>query len=230
MAKAVENFIRPYLPLDHYTLLQPGGAYPIVSLYLDSPDLRLCRESLEGHKNRFKLRIRTYDDDPGSPCFFEIKRRVNRVIMKDRAAVSKQDVERLFSGLYVPDGDYATDVETVKQFQLYTKAIGARPVVRIRYLRRAYEDDSENRVRITFDRNLCHNVADRLDISLNGSRWQVHSINGVILEIKFTGQYPAWLSRMAACFGLRQRSVSKYATSMKDAAVMKFCAPKVLIQ
>ena len=69
-AQAVEQFIKPYIHLDRYSKLQPNGAYPIVSLYLDSQDMKLCRESLIGKKNRFKLRVRSYDDDTATPYFF----------------------------------------------------------------------------------------------------------------------------------------------------------------
>jgi hypothetical protein len=50
-------------------------------------------------------------------------------------------------------------------------------------------------------------------------------MKGTILEIKFTGRYPAWLSGLSKCFGLQQRSLSKYATSIQQACAMGFCAP-----
>ena len=49
-AAAIAQFIKPYLRLDRYCRLQPGGRYLVTSLYLDSDNLQLCRESLEGHK------------------------------------------------------------------------------------------------------------------------------------------------------------------------------------
>ena len=83
-AAGIVRYIRPFLQMDRYSKLQRRGMYPIVSLYLDSPELRLCRESLTGQKNRFKLRIRSYTDEPEYPRFFEIKRRINQVIIKSR--------------------------------------------------------------------------------------------------------------------------------------------------
>jgi hypothetical protein len=227
-AQVIARFIEPYLKLDHYSRLQSSAAYPIVSLYLDSPDLQLCRESLEGHKNRFKLRIRSYTDDSDYPRFFEIKRRVGTIIIKSRARVMTGEVglDALLSGLSLPPQSYKGHEETLKQFRLYTNSIAAGPVIRVRYLRRAYESDTENRVRVTFDRQLAYNVGDKADVLLAGSGWQRHSIKGVILEIKFTGRYPAWLGRMTECFELHQQSVSKYATSIKNACLLGFCAPK----
>jgi hypothetical protein len=104
-------------------------------------------------------------------------------------------------------------------------------VVLIRYLRRAYEGDSENRVRVTFDRQLAYNVSKAPEVLFKGRGWQPSPItlNGVILEIKFTGRYPAWLGRMADYFDLRQRSMSKYATSLKRACSLRFCAPQLSV-
>jgi len=229
---AIARFIEPYLNLDHYCKLQPGGYYPIVSLYLDSDDLQLCRESLRGHLKRFKLRIRSYNDDPDYPRFFEVKRRANVVIIKSRARVKTQDVATLLSGQYVtPLQNYKTDVDSLKQFQLYMKSIGARPKVLIRYMRRAYEGNMENRVRVTFDRKLAYKVSKDPEVLFNGRSWRLNpvTVRCVILEVKFTGRYPAWLGRMTEYFDLHQRSMSKYANSIVRACESGFCAPKVPI-
>jgi hypothetical protein len=223
-AAAVENFIRPYLQLDRYCKLQPSGNYPIVSLYLDSSDLKLCRESLTGQKNRFKLRIRGYTDDPAYPKFFEIKRRLNTVIIKDRQRVSQRDVERLLSGGALPEQYYSTEQEALKQFLFYMRSINAHPLVLVRYIRRAYEDTSETRVRVTFDRKLCYSTCNGPNVTLNGSGWQRHPINDVVLEIKFTSLFPAWLTRMVRCLDLQQQSFSKYAHCVQGACSMKLCS------
>ena len=232
-AAAIERFIQPYIALDHYSKLQQGGCYPIVSLYLDSDNLRLCVESLRGVLKRFKLRIRSYSDDPDYPRFFEIKRRTNTVIIKGRARVRTEDVAALLAGRYVPPlRNDKTDADTIRQFQLYMKSINAQPKVLIRYFRKAYEGNMENRVRITFDRNLRYKVSSDPDVLFGGQGWHHNHITlrDVILEVKFTGRYPAWLGRMVNYFGLRQRSVSKYATSMKKACLLRFCAPKVPVE
>jgi hypothetical protein len=52
---------------------------------------------------------------------------------------------------------------------------------------------------------------------------------GVILEIKFTDRYPAWLGRLAKMFGLRARSISKYASSLQNASALQFCAPELAV-
>lgn len=225
-ARAVTKFVEQYLHFDSYCRKLPKKCYPIVSLYLDSINLRLCRESLDGHKNRFKLRVRSYTDDLDYPRFFEIKRRANTVIIKSRARVMTADVANLLSGLYIPQQHYLEDEKTLRQFNLYQRSIAAVPITRIRYMRSAYESDCDNRVRVTFDRQLAYNMDVSPDISLNGHGWRKNFVNGVILEIKFTGRYPAWLARMATYFNLQPQSMSKYACTVKNACLSGFHAPK----
>ena len=230
-AAAIAEFIRSFVQLDRYCKLQPSRDYPVVSLYLDSGDLRLCRESLTGHKNRFKLRIRSYTDEPEYPRFFEIKRRMNTIIIKNRARVMDPDVRTLLAGLPLPPQNYTADTDTINQFQLYAGNIQAKPLVLVRYMRQAYEGNEHNRVRITFDRDLEYNVTKVAEVRLGGGGWQRNpfTIGGVILEIKFTDRYPAWLARLVRQFNLRARSISKYASSLQNSCSLKFCAPELAL-
>lgn len=227
-AAAIAQFIKPFLEPDRYCKLQPSGDYPIVSLYLDSEDLKLCNESLSGLKNRFKLRIRSYTDEPDYPRFFEIKRRINTIIVKARARVMDNDVPLLLAGLPLPPQNYTADMETINQFQLYIDSIRAKPAVLVRYMRQAYEDTTDNKVRVTFDRELAYKITSEPQVRLGGAGWQRNPFTegGVVLEIKFTGRYPAWLSHMVKCFNLRQRSISKYASSVTNSCTLGFCAPR----
>jgi hypothetical protein len=220
-AAAIAQFVRPFMRLDRYCQLQPKRAYPIVSLYLDSDDLQLCRESMTGKKNRFKLRIRSYTDRLDYPRFFEIKRRASTVIIKGRAHVMPENVASLVSGrprLSQVDGD-----ETLKQFMFYMNHINGRPILRTRYMREAFESIVDDSVRVTFDRNLSYNVTSTATVAHDGEGWQPLLSNGVILEIKFTGRYPPWLGRMVKYFNLQQQSISKYAISVKKSALLGFC-------
>ncbi len=230
-AEAIAQFIQPYMQLDRYCKLHRSGDYPIVSLYLDSGDLQLCKESLGGHKNRFKLRIRSYTDELDYPRFFEIKRRINTIIIKSRARVMNRDVPTLLAGLPLPPQNYTADMETINQFQFYMNNIRANPAVLVRYMRQAYEDNSRNKVRVTFDRELAYSVTSLPEVRLGGASWQrnAYTVGGVILEIKFTDRYPAWLSQMVKCFNLRQQSISKYASSIKESCLLGFCAPELAV-
>src|SRR5213593_2005927 len=61
VARAVRDFVSGYLEIDEYGATLPNFSYPVHSLYLDSDDLHLYRTTINGDKNRFKLRLRFYD-------------------------------------------------------------------------------------------------------------------------------------------------------------------------
>lgn len=228
-AAGIVQYIKSYMHPDKYCKSRMNGYYPIVSLYIDSPDLHLCSESLTGIKNRFKLRIRSYTEDQSYPRFLEIKRRVNSVIVKSRMRVMEHNIKGLFTGRFMPVHSNITEEMAANQFRLYVDSIRAGPVVLIRYMRQAYEDDFHNRLRITFDRELAYKVTNLPEVRLGGPGWQRHpfSQGGIVMEIKFNGHYPIWLNRMVRHFDLRQVSISKYASSVTDSCFLKFCAPEV---
>jgi SPX domain protein involved in polyphosphate accumulation len=140
-----------------------------------------------------------------------------------------RDVPILLAGLSLPPQNYTADIETINQFQLYMKSIGARPMVLIRYKRQAFEGDSENKLRVTFDRELAYCITSRPEVRLGGGGWQRNpfTLGGVILEIKFTNSYPAWLSQMVKYFNLEARSISKFASSITDSRLFEFYVPQL---
>lgn len=224
-ARAIAQYIQSYISPDKYSKLCPDYQYLISSLYFDSNDLHLCKETIGEKTNRFKLRIRCYDDKPDTPCFFEIKRRLNNVILKDRARLSKDLITKIVRDYYVPEKLYTKDRDILLQFQLYLRALQARPVVLVRYRRQAFEDDSCNRVRITFDRGLSFKSADAPVLITNGAGWDTVPMDFVILEIKFTNRYPVWLNDMVKIFDLKQTAMSKYVSSVKQSCTMGYCGP-----
>jgi hypothetical protein len=154
---------------------------------------------------------------------------MNTIIIKSRARVMDSDVETLLAGLPLPPQNYTADVDAINQFQLYLSNVRARPAILVRYMRQAYEGNDQNRVRVTFDRELAYKTTSLAQVRFGGRGWQrsPFTISGVILEIKFTDRYPAWLGRLIKHFNLRSRSISKYASSLQDSSSLRFCAPEL---
>lgn len=228
-ALAIATFIKSYIHPDKYALSTPSGSYLISSLYYDSDGLRLCRDTLEGRKNRFKLRIRTYSDDLGSPCFFEVKRRINSVIIKGRARVNKNDIPRILSG-GLPDKIYKEDEQVLRQFQLYKDSLNARPLILVRYDRQAFEGDTATRVRVTFDRNLAYKTVNSPIVEVHGPDWHLVPLNFVILEIKFTQRFPVWLSDMVKYFDLKLGAFSKYVSTIEQSNSLGASSPVMMMR
>jgi hypothetical protein len=57
-ALMVRDFVKSYLDFDEYSVGKPNYSYPVHSLYLDSDALQLYWETINGNKNRYKLRLR----------------------------------------------------------------------------------------------------------------------------------------------------------------------------
>ncbi|NLH16499.1 MAG: polyphosphate polymerase domain-containing protein [Phycisphaerae bacterium] len=227
-ARAIAAYIKPMIPLDKYAQLRPNGEYPITSLYLDSDQLTLAKETLEGKKNRFKLRVRGYSDKPDTPIFFEIKRRIERVILKSRARGMHHHVPMILAGHELPPQKFQTDMKALRQFQLYVKYLNARPMVLVRYMRQAFEGDGDCRVRVTFDRQLSYCVTEEPRVRLGGSGWMPIPLDFTILEIKFTARYPAWLSELVRAFDLKVSAMSKYCSSVQQSMLTGFGGPRNL--
>src|SRR2546423_13826347 len=104
-ALRIRDFVRGYLEIDEYSALEPDLSYPTLSLYLDSDGLETYWCAINGARNRFKLRLRYYDDQPDTPVFFEIKRREDNVILKARGGVRKTAVRWLLAG-HMPESKH----------------------------------------------------------------------------------------------------------------------------
>ena len=71
------------------------GRSTVMSLYLDTPDSRIIRHSIEATDYKEKLRLRSYGTaKPESAVFLELKKKYGGVVYKRRAAMTLKDAER----------------------------------------------------------------------------------------------------------------------------------------
>src|SRR3954464_9747675 len=98
VALQIRQFVSAYLEIDEYGATMPNLSYPVHSLYVDSDDLYTYWATINGDKNRYKLRLRYYNEKPESPVFYEIKSRVDNTIYKQRGGVRRQSVSSILSG------------------------------------------------------------------------------------------------------------------------------------
>ena len=213
-ARAIREELLAHLELDENGVGKPDCSYPVHSLYLDSGLLETFWATINGDKNRYKLRLRFYDDQPDSPVFFEIKRRVNNCILKQRAGVRKAAVPWLLAG-QLPDprdllGDHRKSLLAIQNFQQLLERIHARPMAHVAYLREAYADSVSNSVRVTLDRAV--RTETRASVTFGTQMGHPAGPFGdrVILELKFTDRFPEWCRHLVQRFGLMQCSAAKY--------------------
>ncbi len=215
VALAAREFVRCHLKLDDYCVDRPDFSYAIHSLYLDSDDLTLYGHTINGNKNRFKLRLRFYNDNPTAPVFAEIKRRVNNAILKQRCAIKRDAVSSLLQGRMPPPAQMVSQdprhLIALERFLQLTLDTRAKPKAHVAYRREAWLSPHDNSVRVTMDRDVRFEVQQ--DAHLCTQMHGPASVFGskVVLEIKFTGRFPEWMRDFVRSFGLTQCSAAKYA-------------------
>lgn len=213
-ALQIRDFVRSYLELDENGVGKPNYSYPVHSLYLDSDDLKLYWSTINGDKNRYKLRLRFYNNNPDTPVFFEIKKRMNNCIMKQRGGVRRDAVDWLLAG-HIPEQAHMVSKDpkhlvALQNFCRQMQLIHARPKAHIGYFREAYVPHDDNSARLTMDREV--RTEPELTARLSTKMEQPVLVWGrdVVLELKFTNRFPDWFRDLVRIFGLRQCGAAKY--------------------
>jgi SPX domain protein involved in polyphosphate accumulation len=211
-ARRVRDFVRSYLRRDRHAIPEMRFSYPIYSVYFDDPGLALYRATVQAQKNRFKLRVRYYDHDSHSPVFCEIKRRVNDVILKQRAVLRRDALGRLVSGgcPRLDDLYDAADVESyalLREFCRLRDLLHASPNIIVYFEREAWVAPDDENIRVTFDREAA--VAHHTP-TLRPSEWNDAKVNEVILELKFDDRFPIWMRELVQCCDLHRTRMGKY--------------------
>ncbi len=225
-ALLVREFVRCYLELDEYGAAQPNFSYVIHNLYLDSDDLKIYWGTINGDKNRYKLRLRFYEDNPNAPIFFEIKRRMNDSILKQRGGVKRFAVESILHGHHPSPGQLVSgdprQLVAIQRFVQLMIADQATPRAHVSYLREAWISPTDNSVRVTLDRRV--DIEPDFTTRFRAAFDKPTRVYGdlAILELKFSGRFPGWFSEMVRALGLRQGSASKYADGVANRGEAEF--------
>lgn len=213
-ALAVRDFISGYMRLDTFSAKFPDLSYPVHSLYLDSDQLDLYMHTINGRKNRYKLRIRYYEQHGETPLFFEIKGRQDNVIFKKRSTVKREAFSKLMAG-DDPCGDdlvkpSENELVNLRNFCDLRRSLEATPRSQVSYLREAWLPEVDNHLRITFDRDV--RTGPDLNAEMSTETKHLDSVFGdqVVLELKFTNRYPNWVRELVRVFNLTQTSAAKY--------------------
>ncbi len=217
-AHAIRRVLRSQLEPDDFGASRDLPVYSVHSLYLDSPDFSLCRATFNGDRNRFKLRVRYYSDDPAAPVYLEIKRREDRCIRKQRALVRREVLPGLLAGefpglvhLVHPSARAIADLEA---FCGLARRLGAGPSAHVAYEREAWLSTGHNSVRVTFDRVVRCEATSALRFETTFREPTEVFPGQVILEIKFTDRFPGWLNQLVSRHSLRQCGAAKYADGL----------------
>lgn len=196
--------LKGHMVLDQY------GRTSICSLYYDTPNHRLIRESLDKPEFKEKCRLRSYGlAKPGKPVFLELKRKAYGIVYKRRIQTSIDEVNKFFN-----KSDVFSDSQIEKEityFRDYYESL--KPSCLIIYDREAYyEPDGD--LRLTIDYNPRYRLEDlNLSTSTNGK--SLLEEGSTILEIKVQEAIPIWLSTLLSNGKIYKNSFSKYGEAYK---------------
>lgn len=220
----IRQALRPFCELDGHAASEHKRSYTISSLYFDSRDFALYRANGRELVDRFKLRVRSYPQDPAGPVFFEVKRRAHDVIVKTRGRVARSAWAELIDNpsAKIPAQLGERDQRAVENFLYLMHTHQARPVAVVRYEREAWVSQIDDYARITFDRAIRSQpqVSASLGVAKRGWRYmdnpdaQQTLEPMTIVEFKFTSAVPRWMINIVQRFDLFRRAFSKYGTAI----------------
>ncbi len=202
--------ISPMLTPDKY------GRSTISSLYLDTPDFRIIRASIEakkwGHAYKEKLRVRTYGTPTEqSKVFLEIKKKYKGVVYKRRIALTlAESVDYINGGKKPPDSQIMREIDYAMCFYEHPK-----PSVIISYERDAFFVRDLPALRITFDSAVRYRDTN-LDLTCGSGGKRILDDGFCLMEIKTDGAMPLWLSHALDELKIYPTSYSKYGKAYSD--------------
>jgi hypothetical protein len=211
------GFVRP----DLYSNEDETGRqqYTVRSIYFDSSDLSFFNEKIAGVMDRRKLRVRGYNrQEPGSNVVLEIKKKLGDRILKHRADLKYDDLEKLlYNGqierfIFSRSGtDIARSLDDASRFLFHYKRRQLRPTCLVVYEREAYHGKFNSDIRVTFDKNIRSRNYPAINQLFCESDLRPLFKEHFILEVKYSyGNMPDWIKTIIYEYRLRVEALSKY--------------------
>ena len=186
-------------------------AFPVsevCSLYLDTDNCVIIRNSIDAVNYKEKLRLRSYGSakDDGL-VFMEIKKKLDGIVYKRRIPVTYQQAMNYFEHHELPN-----QTQIMKEIDYAMNLYGnVKPKVLIIYDRLAYVDKEDPDIRITFDTNIRYRIDD-LDMRKETKGDQLLDEDHILMEVKSPGYVPLWLAGAMDELEIRRAKFSKYGT------------------
>lgn len=190
------------------------GKSTVCSLYLDTPDRRIIRNSIEAKgldkpAYKEKLRLRSYGTPTAeSRVFLEIKKKFKGVVYKRRVVMSLAEANRYLTGGEKPfESQIMSEIDYAIHFYR-----NPGPAMITACEREAYTVKDIPNLRLTFDRSVRARDTD-LDLAHGAKGTLLLPEDQILLEVKTDGAMPLWLSHALDRNRLFPTSFSKYGTA-----------------
>lgn len=194
--------------------MQPDqfGKTSIASLYYDTADYRLIRQSIEKPLFKEKIRLRSYGlATEESPVFLELKRKARGIVYKRRVQSTIPLVKRFFDreGDICAGGQINNEITWFRDF--YDSLV---PSCLIIYDRTAYFEPGGD-LRLTIDENPRYRTRD-LNLTSSMEGISLLPPGSSILEIKVQDAVPLWLASLLSEGKIYKSSFSKYGEAYRQ--------------
>ena len=204
-----EQFEKLFQDIGSHLKPDAHGRSTVISLYLDTPDHRIIRSSIDAADYKEKLRLRSYGvASSHSTVFLELKKKFKGVVYKRREAMCLSEAERyLYQGIRPFESQIMSEIDWA--MKLYERP---KPAMMIACEREAWYDEEIPDLRLTFDKNIRYRETD-LRLSHGSAGTRLLPEDTVLLEIKTAGAMPLWLAYALDEEKILPGSFSKYGTA-----------------
>ena len=184
----------------------------VCSVYYDTADYLLIRNSIDSPIYKEKLRLRSYNvPKADDTVFVELKEKFKGLVYKRRIAMSAADASDYAAGrIKSPE-----DTQVSREIDWFLKMNAVSPKVFLAADREAYVGVEDSELRITFDMGIRWRDYD-LDLTLGDYGKSVTESGQVLLEIKMPESCPMWLARLLSECEVFPTGFSKYGTCYKE--------------
>ena len=188
------------------------GKSTVCNFYLDTPDSRIIRASLDAVAFKEKLRLRTYGAPrPEGVAFLEIKRKYNGVVYKRRIQTTcNRAMDYFASGRLPGEGQIMREIDYAMQFYGMPQ-----PKVFLCYEREAFFVRDCPALRLTFDTDVRYRATD-LFAGCDTSGKTLLLPGEALLEFKTDAAMPRWMLEVFRALDVRPASFSKYGRAYAD--------------
>ena len=198
--------------LERHMQADEYGLTSIASLYYDTPDARLIRNSIDKPAFKEKIRLRSYGlAADTSPVYLELKRKCEDIVYKRRVPSTIPEIGNFFAGADLTGGDEQIRRELTYFRDFYKTLV---PACLIIYDRTAYfEPDGD--LRLTIDEAPRYRTKD-LDLKTSMEGTLLLPPGYSVLEIKVQQAMPLWLASILSDGKIRRASFSKVGEAYKQ--------------
>jgi len=232
----IRKYIGPYVIPDKFGV-GPIPEYSITTLQLDTPSRSFHYAKEMEFNERFKLRVRTYNEIGSSPVFAEVKAKFQDTIVKTRVMIPFD----MWSEKLIFSTDLPYIFKSRRQemdflnFRRLVWETNAEPSNVVRYRRESYVGPGDLYLRVTIDRKLEYCSRPNWTNFGVGESWysmdsgeaQGEEASCAVLEIKTLEEVPVWIVDMVEKLSLQFRGNCKYSNGKwKDAMFTRELTPR----